>query len=74
MDFEWNIQKADSNVKKHNVSFKEAITVFGDDLSVTFPDPEHSLQEDRYLMVGLSDNYKVLVISHTYRNESITHN
>jgi len=40
-------------------------------LSVTFPDPEHSLQEDRYLMVGLSDKYKVLVVSHTYRDGSI---
>ncbi len=71
MDFEWSIQKADSNTKKHNISFEEAATVFGDVLSVTFPDPEHSLQEDRYLMIGLSDKYKVLVVSHTYRNESI---
>ena len=71
MDFEWSIQKADSNSKKHNISFEEASTVFGDVLSVTFPDPEHSVQEDRYLMIGLSDKSKVLVVSHTYRNESI---
>ena len=71
MDFEWNIQKADNNAKKHNISFEEATTVFGDALSVTFPDPEHSLQEDRYLMIGLSDKYKVLVVSHTHRDESI---
>ena len=71
MDFEWNIQKEDSNARKHNISFEEAATVFGDVLSVTFPDPEHSLQEDRYLMVGLSDKYKVLVVSHTYRDESV---
>lgn len=71
MDFEWNVQKAKSNEKKHDVSFEEASTVFGDVLSVTFPDPEHSIQEDRYLMIGLSEKYKVLVVSHTYRNESI---
>ena len=71
MDFEWNIQKADSNAKKHNISFEEASTVFGDGLSMTFPDPEYSVQEDRFLMIGLSDTYKVLVVSHTYREENI---
>lgn len=71
MDFEWNIQKAENNLKKHHISFEEASTVFGDVLSITFPDTGHSLQEDRYLMVGLSDKYKVLVVSHTYRNDSI---
>jgi len=71
MDFEWNVQKADSNAKKHNISFEEASTVFGDGLSITFPDPEHSVKEDRYLVIGLSDKYKVLIISHTYRNEII---
>ncbi|MDA3938796.1 MAG: BrnT family toxin [Spirochaetia bacterium] len=71
MDFEWNIQKAENNIKKHDISFEEASTVFGDVLSTTFLDPEHSIHEGRYLVVGFSDKYKVLVVSHTFRNENI---
>ena len=71
MDFEWDIQKADSNNRKHDVSFEEATTVFGDYLSVTYPDSEHSIQEMRYIIIGLSSDNRVLVIAHTQRGESI---
>ena len=71
MNFEWNPLKAEINLKKHQVSFEEAATVFNDPLSVTFPDPDHSVGEDRYLIIGLSVAYKVLVISHTYRDDTI---
>jgi len=71
MDFEWNPQKAKINLRKHGVSFEEASTVFRDPLSVTFPDGEHSLGENRYLIIGVSAVNKVLVIAHTYRNHQI---
>ncbi len=50
MNFEWNLQKADINLNKHRVSFEEGSTVFGDILSITYPDPDHSVQEERHLM------------------------
>jgi uncharacterized DUF497 family protein len=71
IDFEWNPHKAESNLKKHNVSFEEASTVFGDTLSTTFPDSDHSIHEERYLIIGFSSQNRILVISHTYRGEKI---
>jgi len=71
IDFEWNPQKAEINHKKHGITFDEASTVFEDTLSVTYPDPDHSQQEERYLIIGVSSQYQVLVISHTYRSETI---
>ncbi len=71
IDFEWNPQKAEINRKKHGITFDEASTVFEDTLSVTYPDPDHSQQEERYLIIGVSSQYRVLVISHTYRSETI---
>jgi len=62
---------AESNLKKHNVSFEEGSTVFGDTLSTTFPDSEHSIQEARYLIIGFSSQNRILVISHSYRGEKI---
>ncbi|MDM9379113.1 BrnT family toxin [Chlorogloeopsis sp. ULAP01] len=71
MEFEWNPDKADRNLKKHGVSFKEAATVFGDTLSLTFPDPDHSIGENRYVTIGLSRYGRLLVVSHTDRDERI---
>jgi len=71
MDFEWNPQKAETNNKKHDVSFDEASTVFGDTLSITYHDPDHSDQEERHIIVGLSNKQRILVISHVYRGETI---
>lgn len=71
MDFEWNSQKADINAKKHGVSFEEASTVFGDYLSFSYPDLGHSIQEELYIIIGLSSKSRILVISHTQCGESI---
>ena len=67
MDFEWGEEKATANESKYGVSFTEAATVFGDPLAVTFDDPVHSDEEDRYLTIGLSTTGRVLIVSHTDR-------
>jgi uncharacterized protein len=54
MEFEWNPSKAELNHKKHGISFEEATIIFNDSLSVTFPDPEHSAVESRYVIIGVS--------------------
>ncbi|MCA9417366.1 MAG: BrnT family toxin [Candidatus Omnitrophica bacterium] len=71
MNFEWHARKAAANLKKHGVSFEEAMTVFGDNYSTTFPDPDHSRGEERHLIIGFSKKERVLVISHTHRGETI---
>lgn len=65
--FEWDQNKARSNQKKHGISFGEAQSVFYDDFAIEFCDPEHSTEEDRFLMVGLSYKARVLVTSHCVR-------
>ncbi|PZV14214.1 MAG: hypothetical protein DCF20_13775 [Pseudanabaena sp.] len=65
MQFEWNSDKASLNLKKHGVSFNEASAVFNDPLSVTFPDTNHSYDEERYLIIGLSGANRLLIIAHT---------
>ena len=71
MRFAWDEHKATTNVIKHAVSFEEATTVFGDPLSDTFPDPNHSLDEDRFIIVGASDRGKILVVGHTDDGEVV---
>ena len=71
MDFEWDPQKAASNLKKHKVSFAEAATVFSDRLSITVPDPDHSVGEDRQITVGMSDRSRLLIVAHTESGERI---
>ncbi len=71
MNFEWDPNKAANNLKKHKVSFQEATTVFGDFLSVTFDDPDHSVDEERYITIGASYQGRLLVVSHTDRNDTI---
>jgi uncharacterized DUF497 family protein len=71
MDFEWDSEKAKENEAKHGVTFLEASEVFGDDYSSTVPDPDHSENEDRYLIFGVSRNGKYLVVSYTEREERI---
>ena len=65
MQFEWDEQKAATNVTKHGVSFEDATTVFGDPLSDTVPDPDHSLDEHRFIIIGSSESGKILVVAHT---------
>jgi uncharacterized DUF497 family protein/uncharacterized protein YceK len=60
--------KEGKNIRKHGVSFHEGATVFGDSLSWTFPDPDHSVHEERLLTIGLSSQGRILIISHTDRN------
>jgi uncharacterized protein len=67
MEFEWNPDKAVINLSKHNISFQEATTVFNDALSVTFPDPDHSIGESRYVIIGMSEFGQILIVSHTDR-------
>ncbi len=69
MEFEWEPEKAARNLAKHGVSFHEAGTVFGDPLAITFSDPDHSEEEDRFLTFGHSSERQLLVVSHTDRGE-----
>jgi uncharacterized protein len=71
MQFEWNDEKATSNLSKHDVPFEEAKTVFDDPLYVDFYDPDHSEDEERYLIVGQSSRGRILIVSYTERGDSI---
>ncbi|MBZ8178718.1 BrnT family toxin [Oscillatoria salina] len=71
MKFQWNQSKANSNIKKHGVSFEEAVTVFGDPLAVTIADPDHSVGEFRLLTIGYSKLQRLLVVSHTERKDEV---
>ena len=71
-EFSWDPAKAKSNKKKHGVSFEEAQTVFYDDNARFMHDPDHSENEDRYLLLGFSAVMRLLIVCHTYREgESI---
>ena len=63
--FEFDPNKAQSNLKKHGVSFAEAITVFDDPLASTLPDDQHSIEEDRYITVGSSSRHRILFVVYT---------
>ena len=71
MEFEWNPDKAALNLEKHGISFPEAATVFNDPLSVAFPDPDHSIGESRYIIIGVSRFGQLLVVAHTDRGEKL---
>ena len=67
--FSWDPRKAASNLRRHGVSFEEAVTAFGDPLSLTIPDPLHSESEDRFVLLGLSANSRLLVVVHAERGD-----
>jgi uncharacterized DUF497 family protein len=69
--FEWDPEKARANARKHGVSFDDAATAFGDPLSVTVPDPDHSDNEDRFILLGSSYQGRLLVVVHTERGDNI---
>jgi uncharacterized DUF497 family protein len=71
IQYEWDPDKAQSNSKKHGVSFTEAATVFADALSMTYYDPDHSEEEDRFITVGLARSGELLVVGHTDREGRI---
>jgi uncharacterized DUF497 family protein len=70
LNFEWDANKAKSNLGKHGISFGEASTVFGDPRSLTIPDPTHSELENRFITIGTSHR-KLLVVVHTERGDNI---
>jgi uncharacterized DUF497 family protein len=71
MEFEWDRQKAAKNLRKHKVTFNEAATVFDDPLSVTVTDPDHSAEEDRFIIVGQSYRRRLLIVSFAERGDRI---
>ena len=71
MRFEWDPAKAAGNFAKHGVSFEEAATVFRDPLSATAPDPDHSLDEERFITFGVSTSGWHLVVAHADRDDTI---
>ena len=71
LQFEWDDQKAQSNLRKHSVSFDEAVTVFGDPLALSFADTDHSDSEHRSRTYGISIQSRLLVVVYTERRNSI---
>lgn len=69
LEFEWDEEKAASNFKKHKVTFAEAKTVFADPFAITIDDPEHSIEEQRFIDIGISAAGNILVVSYTERKE-----
>lgn len=69
--FEWSLEKADANWRKHRVTFREAMTVFADPLSRTVFDPDHSVDEHRCVTIGRANSRRLLVVIHTDRGERI---
>ncbi len=69
--FEWDQEKAASNLEKHGVSFEEASSIFGDPLGTTVRDESHSLDEPRFLTTGFSSASRVLIVWHTERDNGI---
>ena len=69
--FVWDRNKAAANLRKHDVAFDEAATAFGDPLSITIPDPAHSVGEQRWLLVGQSVTGRLLVVAHTEQGDEI---
>jgi uncharacterized DUF497 family protein len=71
MEFEWDPLKAAKNLRKHKVLFDEAVTVFGDFLSMTTLDPDHSADEKRFITIGQSNRHRLLMVAHTHRGKRI---
>ena len=67
MNFVWDENKAEINIRKHGVSFQEASTVFDDYDALQIYDPDHSEEEDRFIMLGMSSALRILVVCHCYR-------
>lgn len=71
LSFEWHEEKARENLRKHGVSFEEAKTIFNDPFSITIADPTHSVDEDRFIDIGLSATGRLLVVACTDRGRNI---
>ena len=70
--FDWDERKNRANQRKHGVTFEDALTVFADENAMRFPDPDHSVDENRFILLGISYSLRVLVISHCYRENPAT--
>lgn len=70
-NFEWDSEKEKKNIRKHEVSFDEACSVFDDPILITVIDEEHSMDEERYITVGLSNKNRLLLVAHTKREDRI---
>ena len=69
LKFEWDPNKNETNKKKHGLSFETAKEVFYDEFAILFDDPDHSEEEDRFLIIGMTDRKGVCIVSHCYRGE-----
>ena len=67
--FEWDEKKHSLNMRKHGVSFNEGQTVFADENGLLLDDPDHSQEENRFILLGLSSSLRLIVVSHTYRKD-----
>ena len=65
--FEWDEHKNQSNISKHGISFEEAQTVFYDENAIMFDDPDHSAEEERFLIIGITSHDNLCIVSHCYR-------
>ena len=72
LGFEWDDNKNHLNKTKHGVGFEEAVTVFFDDRALVFDDPDHSDQEERFLIIGMSNRVRTLIVSHCFREREGT--
>ena len=72
IEFAWSATKAAANKRKHHVSFNEAQTVFYDEEALLLSDPDHSDDEDRFILLGLSANLRILLVVHSYRDHDAT--
>jgi len=71
VEFSWDARKARQNLQKHKVSFEEATTVFYDENAIEFFDPDHSIDEDRFLMLGLSGRLRIMVVNYCLRKRGL---
>lgn len=67
--FEWDDNKNKTNQVKHGVAFEEAETVFFDEKAIEFDDPDHSIDEERFLLLGFSQTLKIMIVCHCYRDD-----
>ena len=71
LTFEWDERKAARNLQKHGVSLEEAASAFGDPLSITIPDPEHSEAEERCVLLGMTERHRLVVVAHTEQADTV---
>jgi uncharacterized protein len=71
MEYDWDQEKAQINLKKHGISFQEAASAFGDPLALTFDDPDHSIGEHRLLTFGITKTGKRIIVSHTEKHNAV---